>query len=240
MKPELPEELASRARSWDILTRWERSELGRSLRRLGMSYGEIMQLVPVPKSTLSSWCGDIRLDSVQIAAIKARTGSLQGIPRDTQRKRRDQVKEIRAAAATQVPHLMGDPLWVAGTTLYWGEGAKTKSMLAMANTDPRTLRLFVRWVRRFHDPEAAFVLSLHLHHGNDERFAKEYWVRTLDLPQPEFYETYEKPPGTGHRKNRHEHGVCRVLVRRSADALHRTLAWIDTLARAIDPDAVNG
>lgn len=238
--PDLPEGLASQAQSWDALSRWERSELGRSLRRLGWAYGEIRDVIPVPKSTLSYWCRDIALDAGQIAAIKARTGSLLGVPRDTQRKRRAQVEQIRVAACAEVPRLLDDPFWVAGTTLYWGEGAKTKSMLAMANTDPRVLRVFVRWVRRFHDPDAAFVLSLHLHQGNDEQAAKDYWAQALGLRHPEFYKTFEKPPGTGHRKNRHVRGVCRVLVRRSADAWHRTLAWVDCLARAIDPDAGDG
>ena len=110
MKPELTEELAARARSWDMLTRWERSELGRSLRRLGWTYGEIIDVIPVPKGTLAYWCRDIRLTEEQVAAIKLRTGSLRGIPRETQRKRRGQIKKIRTVAAAQVPHLMNDPL----------------------------------------------------------------------------------------------------------------------------------
>ena len=40
--------------SWDTLSRWERSELGKDLRRLGLSYGEIMDLIPVKKSTLAT------------------------------------------------------------------------------------------------------------------------------------------------------------------------------------------
>jgi hypothetical protein len=45
-----------RVDSWDSLSRWERAELGRDLRRLGLSYGEIMELIPVKKSTLATWC----------------------------------------------------------------------------------------------------------------------------------------------------------------------------------------
>lgn len=32
--------------NWDAMSRWERSELGRDLRSQGLSYGEIMDLMP--------------------------------------------------------------------------------------------------------------------------------------------------------------------------------------------------
>jgi len=49
--------LRARIYEWDQLSRWERSELGKDLRRLGMSYGEIMNLIPVKKSTLALGAG---------------------------------------------------------------------------------------------------------------------------------------------------------------------------------------
>jgi hypothetical protein len=86
-------ELSERVGNWEALSRWERSELGRELRRRGMSYSEIMDLIPVKKSTLATWCRDVPLTELQIKAIKERTGSVKGIPRDTQRKRREETSE---------------------------------------------------------------------------------------------------------------------------------------------------
>ena len=87
-----------------------------------------------------------------------------------------------------------------------------------------------------HDHDAEFVLSLHLHDGNDERSARQWWGEHLHLNDPDFTKTFIKPPGTGHRKNHLPHGVCRVRMRRSADALYRTLAWIDVIADALGTD----
>jgi hypothetical protein len=129
--------------SWDTLSRWERSELGRDLRRLGLSYGEIMDLIPVKKSTLATWCREVKLTEEQYEAIRDRTGSVAGLPRDTNRKRREQIERIRAHARSKVPELIQDPLWVAGTVLYWAEGAKTRNNLRLTNSDPRALRLFI-------------------------------------------------------------------------------------------------
>src|SRR5690606_14482935 len=80
---ELEVSLLERVRRWESLSRWERSELGRDLRRSGLSYGEIMELVPVKKSTLATWCRDVELTERQIEAIRARSAPLPGYSRDT-------------------------------------------------------------------------------------------------------------------------------------------------------------
>jgi hypothetical protein len=146
--------------SWDSLSRWERSELGRELRRLGLSYGEIMGLIPVKKSTLATWCREVKLTEEQFQAIRERTGSREGIPRDTNRKRHEEIEQIKSSARSAVPDLVEDPFWVAGTVLYWAEGAKTRNHLALNNTDPRALRLFIAWTRRYVDRNADHCNSI--------------------------------------------------------------------------------
>ena len=69
---EVGTEFHDRIASWDYMSRWERSELGKDLRRLGLSYGEITDLISVKKSTLATWCRDVRLTEDQSAAIKSR------------------------------------------------------------------------------------------------------------------------------------------------------------------------
>ena len=189
-----------------------------------------MELIPVPKGTLAGWCRDVPLSTEQKEAIRERTGSLKGVPRDTQRRRRQEVERIRSGAFQEAHSLITGPLWVAGTALYWGEGGKAKKMLSLTNGDPGLLSVFVAWVRTYHDPAADLVLALHLHEGNDEDAAKAHWAKALSLDDPDFYKTFTKQPGTGHRNNRLSYGICRVLVRRSTDAWHRTMAWIEVLA----------
>lgn len=226
MKPEVPQELLEHAADWDALHRWERSELGKKLRRLGLTYGEIRELIPVPKSTLSNWCHEITLTTEQIEAIRARGYSHAGVPRDTQRKRREEVDLIRKSARLSANHLASDALFVAGVAMYWAEGSKSRNDLAISNTDPFVLTLFVNWVRTYLDKNAEFRLSLHLHEGNDDEEARTYWREVLALPTAGFTKTFVKPPGTGHRKNRLPHGVCRIRVCRSADHWQRTMEWI--------------
>jgi len=223
--------LMTRIEAWDRSSRWERSELGKDLRRLGLSYGEIMDLIPVKNSTLATWCREVKLTDDQYAAIKERTyGSRVGIPVDTNWRRREEIQQIREAARERISELMRDPLWVAGTVLYWGEGAKTQNHLKMANADPRALRLFVLWVRTYLDPKAEFSLQLHLHEGNDDEAARSHWRSETGLMTANFYRTFIKPKGTGHRKNHLPHGVCTIKVRRCADAWQRTMTWVEVIA----------
>ncbi len=127
MRAEPPQALLAAAARWETLSRRRRAELGRALRRLGWTYSEIRELIPVPKGTLAGWCRDIALTDAQVDAIRDRTGSQRGIPRDTQWQRRAEVERIRSEARVYAEAHLHDPLFVAGTVLYWGEPATGRS-----------------------------------------------------------------------------------------------------------------
>ena len=70
MRPAAPPDPLEAIERWAALPRWERTEVGRALRRLGWSYGEVREVIDVPKATFAEWCREIRLTDEQIAAIK--------------------------------------------------------------------------------------------------------------------------------------------------------------------------
>ncbi len=231
MRPEIPHDLIGQIATWDDLHRWERRILGIELRKLGLTYTEIRELIPVPKSTLSNWCSGVVLQPSQIERIQLTSSSSRlDVPTDTQWRRRAEIAAIRGQAREFAFLNVWDPWFVLGVTLYWGEGAKSKNYLDLVNSDPRALTAFTAWVRRYLDEEAEFVLALHLHEGNDEDAAKRYWRSALDMPTVPFTKTFIKPRGTGHRKNHLEHGVCRVRTRNASDHWNRVMEWIDVVA----------
>jgi hypothetical protein len=233
---ELEAEVLGRVGTWESLSRWEKSELGKDLRRQGLSYGEIMELIPVKKSTLATWCREVKLTREQIEAIRKRRAQEPGIPRDTNRKRREEIALIRLIAREQVPELINDTKWVAGVILYWAEGSKTRNFVNLANTDPRALRLFVQWLRTYISPSAQFSLQLHLHEGNDDVAAKRYWRAETGLVDANFHKTFIKAKGTGHRKNHLLQGICTVKLRRAADPWNIIMEWIDCLTERFGLD----
>jgi hypothetical protein len=182
---ELEGSVLERVRTYESMSRWEKSELGRDLRRLGLSYGEIMELISVKKSTLATWCRDVTLTEAQIEAIKERRAStVLGVPRNTQRKRHREVELIAAQAALEAEHLVDDPFWTAGVALYWGEGSKTVRRLAMANADPAALRMFKRWSEGYLPPNHGWRARLNLHADNNELAAREWWSAQVGSHSP--------------------------------------------------------
>jgi hypothetical protein len=227
----VPDELAEQASRWDSLARLERIDLAKQLRACGLSLGEVAAIVPMSKPTLSVWCREVELTLKQQAAIKKRTVPRPNGPRNTQRRRRAQIKAIDMEAREFARARMDDAFFVGGVALYWGEGAKTNRRLQLVNSDPRLLSYFIEWVRRYHSRSAQFVLALNLHANNDLQKAERFWRENLALGGAKFTKAFIKPEGTGHRKNHLPHGVCRVTVRKSTDAWIRCLAWIDELAQ---------
>lgn len=228
----LSEAIISRIETLSSLSRWERSELGRDLRRSGLTYAEIGELVPAAKATIAGWCRGIELTKSQRDAIRERTGSRKGVPVDTQRRRRLEIEQIRAAAVGEAAQLSAHPTWTAGVALCWAEGFKTERLVGMANSDEALLRFFMMWIRRYLDDSASFRAKLNLHAANHEVQARAHWAAALGLDAADFSKTFVKPEGTGHRKNHLAHGVCQLRMRSSGDSFHRTMAWVDHLRTA--------
>ncbi|CAN5814702.1 hypothetical protein BH23ACT4_BH23ACT4_03710 [soil metagenome] len=231
---ELEEHLLRRVRNWDEMSRWERSELGRDLRTLGMSYGEIMDLIPVKKSTLATWCRDVSLTAGQLQEIRFRRTpepgmNLRGKPYTTQRPRRREIEIIKAKSLLEAESLVYQPFCVAGVSMYWGEGSKATRRLSMANADPAALRMFKNWSDKYLPPNDGWRARLNLHADNDEIAAREWWSGQGDVELDDFTKTYIKPDGTGHRKNHLPNGVCTLTKRRSTDAYLITMSWIEFL-----------
>lgn len=207
--------------------------MGKDLRRLGLSYGEIMDLIPVRKSTLATWCRDVKLTEEQVEALRIRRPPIPGIPRNTQRKRHREIEMITAQAGLEAMHLQDDPFWAMGVVLYWAEGCKTNRRLEMAHSEPEALRLFMRWIHRYLEPSATFAAALNLHFDNDEMRAKQFWSVQLGISLDEFTKTFVKPDGTGHRKNHLAHGVCRVSMRKSTNAWITTSTWVEFIKKGL-------
>jgi hypothetical protein len=229
MKPEIPGTLVDEASQWEDLHRWERKQLGIALRRLGLTYSEIQDIIPVPKGTLSNWCNAIPLSDERHTQVLTRTGphSRRGTSVDTQWRRRIEISRIRHRATQYFQRHSVDPLFIAGVSLYWAEGSKTRNDLSMTNTDSRLLVTFVHFVRSHLDPNASFALALHLHEGDSESEAKTHWRNSLSLPETRFTKTYFKPSGTGHRKKKLPYGVCRVRIDKASNHWNTVMQWIN-------------
>lgn len=92
-------------------------------------------------------------------------------------------------------------LFIAGSMLYMGEGAKTGNTVDFANSDPRTLQLFVKYLRRiFGIDERKLRLYLYCHSNQNILILKTFWSSLLDIEPDKFTRPYIKNAGSDKKR----------------------------------------
>jgi len=76
-----------------------------------------------------------------------------------------------------------DPLFIAGTMLYWAEGTKSLEMLIFSNSDPEMIRAMMLWFRKYCKvPEEKFRVQIHTHSLHKRSNVEKYWSRVSRVP----------------------------------------------------------
>ena len=207
-------------------------------RKEGKTYGEILEVIPVAKSTLSLWLQGVGLAKKQFQTLtdKKRASQLRG---GAARKniRLAESGVIFSKSEAEIGKLSKRELFLIGVALYWAEGAKAKEYrpsvgIDFANSDPDMVRIFVAWLKRCFDLKPSdFMLTIHLHDNHRDKMpaVEKYWLVTTGLPAScltkPIYKTHN--PKT-KRKNTGDAymGLIAVSVRRSTNMNRRVQGWI--------------
>ncbi len=192
---------------------WRLKEKTILLRKRGFSYKEILDKIPVAKSTVSLWCRDVPLTAAQRRRLEAKHGNrikgIQAIQTMFWRKRCEYFEE----GARAITELNKKDRFIAGLMLYWAEGTKGSS-LALTNSDPRIIKFMTEWLKEFCGiaPEA-MVMHMHLHSGQNEQLMKQYWSELTGIPKTNFLKSFVKSEGSGYRKKVLYNGTVKLRVR---------------------------
>ncbi|MGH7828984.1 MAG: hypothetical protein ACREP8_02290, partial [Candidatus Binatia bacterium] len=162
------------------------------LREQGLSYSEIQAHVPVSQASLSLWLKDIQLSPAQNErlAVRKLLGAREGANK-VHKEKLERIERIVHEADREAVRMLasGDQLWLAGTVLYWAEGAKTKpwnspEIVCLTKMDPNVIRTFVHWLRRYCGITPFNLnFSLYIHPNGDVRRARTYWANELSLDE---------------------------------------------------------
>jgi transcriptional regulator with XRE-family HTH domain len=152
----------------------------------GMSIKAIAAAVGVSTSSVSHWVRDVELSVEQRQALASRNPALnpdfngsKTCARRALEARRHHQDHGRELARH------GEPLFVAGCMLYWGEGAKSRTQVGFSNSDPDMAALFISFLRTYFGVTDDMVrVSCHLFadHLQRQTEIERFWLRTLDLP----------------------------------------------------------
>lgn len=204
-----------------------------------LSYNAILTQVPVAKSTLSEWLKHFPLSKEKILELR-REGWKKGEAsrekfRETMRnKRNERMKKIYNVCIARMSKIPKDAFFVAGLMLYLGEGSKTNySKIALANTDPRIVTFFTKWLKEFLSvPKGKLKVQLHLYPNMNIEKETEFWKNILGFKNEQFYKPYISKilRSSFTYKESFRHGTCSVYfggVEKKSELMASIQAFID-------------
>lgn len=214
-----------------------------ALRKQGLSYSEILKMIPVAKSTLSDWLRSVGLSKSQKQKLTQK--KLDAIHKGAEMKREireRKTKIVKAKAISEVGPINNRDLWLLGTMLYWAEGAKEKKYdvsvgVKFSNSDPLMIKLFLKWLKeniKLRDNEIVFELYLHVNYLNVRHKVVRYWAEVTGYPVEKFDKVYYKRHNINpkRRKTGHNyHGQLIIKVRKSTNLNRKITGWIEGICK---------
>jgi hypothetical protein len=182
----------------------------RELRAQAWTLQEIADALGVAKSSVSVWTRGVAFEPS--ARRSAATGRRpRGSDHPLRRRKLAEIERLRVEGVERVGSLTDRELLMAGLGLYAGDGSKRGGEVRFANSDPRLIRLFCVWLRRFFDVDPTRQrVRLYLHDGLDLQAATTFWAGVTEIPETQFTKPYRATPVQGIRHNKHEHGCAHV------------------------------
>lgn len=225
---------------------FQHKEKAIALRKQGLSYREIENLLLVPRSTLSHWLRDIKLSDEQNqrltqnygnGLIKARVKASQW--HKAQKVLRLQKAKDEAESVLKEIVINDNLVELAAAMLYLGEGAKNNTT-AIGNSNPLILKFFIAVLRKKYGLSLEQIrCELHLRADQKPGEIKEYWSKELGLPLTNFrtivfdHRTAGRPTYPSYK------GVC--IINCGNIAIQRKLIYLynQFCQRVIDEWAVS-
>jgi len=165
-----------------------------AMRKKGMSYSQIKEKIKVSKSTLSGWLSDMPLSEKRIRELRADSPIRIERYRNTMKAKRDEKNKIAYLnVEKKIGKITDREFLIAGFFLYWAEGSKTKTFsIALTNTNPTMLVLFIRWLTFFNVPKSKLKIHLHLYSDMNIKKQMNFWSKRLNIPISQFRKPYIK------------------------------------------------
>jgi len=157
---------------------------------------------------VSLWTRDVRLTR-QLSLFRSNNGPRQRGPNALQRRKLAEIEELRHLGVARIRVLGSQAFLAAGAALYAGEGSKTEGEVRFANSDPRVMRFFCAWLRRFFTiDESRLRVTVYLHQGLDYDAAARHWSEVTGVPLEQFRKPYRAVADPSIRHTRHAFGCA--------------------------------
>ncbi|MEF8847088.1 MAG: hypothetical protein V5A57_01500 [Candidatus Paceibacterota bacterium] len=214
------------------------------LRKRGLSYKEILEKVPVAKSTLSLWLRDVGLAEKQEQRLTEKKLAAAGRGQKKIREQRERkTEEIKEEAKKEVGEINKRELWIAGIALYWAEGSKERihngrtnsAATKFANSDERMIKIYLKWLQEacgISKDRIKFRIYLHENAKDKKDIVQKHWAEVTGFPIEKLNKiTWKKHDPKTNRKNtgKDYYGLLEVKLEKSTDFTRKIAGWVEGL-----------
>lgn len=212
----------------------------RKFRKAGKSIKNIANILDVSSSTVSLWCRDIELTKEQIKKLEQQSrdpfyGRRMEYILSVKKKVAEKTQMLYKQGIQEVGVLNKRELFLSGIALYWSEGFKKDSQVGFANSNPKMIKLFIKWLEEccgYTKNDLLFRVTVNISHKKRLDEIERYWATVVDVPGTKFQKAfYQNVKWKKIYENPNEYfGVLRIRVRRSKDFLRKIHGWIEGLS----------
>jgi hypothetical protein len=162
----------------------------RQLRRRGLSYTQIREIVPVSRSSISVWTRDIDLTPEQLGDLTSHSRGREKYAETRRRQREAREAAVSAQAQAEYADLCSNPDFMYGLALYVGEGTKaTRGRVLLSNCDPRVLKRFISFLALLGVATTDLRARVYLHPHLSQGEALGFWSSVTGIAPSRFGKT---------------------------------------------------
>ncbi len=195
-------------------------------KRDGVSLGELVKMLSMPKTTVYYWIKDLPLPHNQVTEKRRLAAKRAGIA--SKRKYKKLRQEAYDAGVSMIDELTQDPTFRDFVSMYIGEGTKKgRNTVAVCNSDPSVIQLCIYWIRQLANPERRIGFELQHFEDQDVESLRIFWAEKVGTKPSNINPRLKTSSGKLSRRNwRSKYGVMTVRV---GDTYLRAKleAWMD-------------
>ena len=208
------------------------------MRKNGRTYNEILEQIPVAKSTLSLWLRSVGLAEPQKQRITQRRIDAQR--RGAQSRHFTRIREVNRwieQGCKDIGIISERELWLISTALYWAEGSKQNSVsisagIQFCNSDVRMIAVFLKWLGTLNIPDEDIIFELYVHDNRKSEIKAfcRWWCAQLRITRRKINRVYfkrDKPRTNRANIGDLYHGLLRIRVKSSTILNRKVSGWIE-------------
>lgn len=226
------------------MAKFKEKILARKLRKQGKSIKNIAKIINVSKSSVSRWCNDILLSSLQkenlskINLQKIKKGF--NIANENRKKERiNRINFYKKIGIEKVGKLSSKELFLVGSALYWAEGDKKQRRVVFINSDPEMILIFIQWLNIcLNIPKERLYCRVEINQTHQKRFSdiQNYWAKLINIPLSQFRLPSFKKSKTNkvYQNKQNYYGSLQITVSKGTNLNYEILGYIKGLANSFN------